>query len=642
MKSTTKNQLRTFLFSAGGVIVCAALLVGINMVVNQVSLRADLTEENLYTLSEGTRKLLDELDTPVDVHFFYSKSAASMPVYLKNYAARVEDLLREYRRASDGMITIRKYDPAPDSKAEDTARLHGIRGQMAAAAGETIYLGISVEQIDQTVALPYLDPGREAQLEYDLTRAIYRVSHPEKPTVGLISSLPVSGTQQMPMQRPTPGGDPWILVQELEKQFTVRELAAPEEIPAEVDVLLLIHPKDLSEKALFAIDQFVLGGGRLLAYLDPMSVVDSRQNPQGQFGQPQPSNLGPLLSAWGIVFDTERLVIDRVNKATVTGRSGQPEEYLPFLDLGPTAVSEDHPAVAELERVLMPFAGHFTGSAGHGLTRTVLLRTSEKSGTVPKFMAQIGGDQLENNVEDEGGQKALAIQLTGTFESAYPQGRPTGEDKEQYQDNEGDKAEGYEDKDEGGEASLKKSVEETTVVLVADADMLYDQFCVSRRQTILGPVSTPTSDNLSMALNLAELLGGDRNLIGIRSRGALNRPFEVIERKTAQAREEYQDTIAELEGELSRVESRLYQLQSGKSEDQKYILTPEQEEEIRRYERKRAKVNQKLKDVRRELRKEIDALKNSLKLVNIAAMPAVVAIGGIAFSLIRKRRMKNQ
>ncbi len=632
MNKTTRNQWHAALFSAAGIIVVAVLLIAVNMIADELNLRADFTDEKLYTLSEGTRTILEDLDTTVNLRFYYSKSAADMPVQLKNYAGRVQDLLQEYRRASNGKLEIDKFDPQPDSDAEDTARLDGIRGR-STATGRRIYLGIAVHCLDETVTLPYLDPSREAQLEYDLTRAIHRVTHPEKPTVGLLSSLPVAGTPTNPMMRqPKQGGDePWILMRELKKQFEVTQLDAPETIPDAVDVLLLIHPKNLSETTLFAIDQYLLNGGRILAFLDPMSIIDLQLNPQGRFSQPQPSELSPLLDTWGVQFDTDSLVIDRLYKSTIPGPNGQMQEYLPFLDLGPDAVSAEHPAVAELDRILLPFAGHFEVSGTDTLTHTVLMRTSEKSGTVPKFMAQVGGNQMAGNIENEGGLKTLAVQLNGRFETAFPDGKPV--------DKEDGNSEG---ETNGDDDSLKQSIQNSTVVLVADADMLHDRFCVSRRQTIFGPASTPVSDNLALAQNLTELLSGADELIGIRSRGALNRPFNVIQEKTAEAQAKYQDKIAELEAELSEAENRLQRLQQGKSENDKYFLTPEQEKEIQRFEKKRAEINRELKTLRRSLRKEIVALENRLKWLNIAGMPAVVVLIGLGFSLHRKRRMAKK
>lgn len=630
MNKTTKGQWNAALFSAAGIVVVAVLLIAVNMIADELNLRADFTDEKLYTLSEGTRNILGSLDTSVNVRFYYSKSAAEMPVRLKNYAERVQDLLQEYRRASDGMIEIDKFDPQPDSDAEDAARLDGIRGQ-SAAAGRSIYLGIAVHCLDETVALPYLDPSREAQLEYDLTRAVHRVTHPEKPTVGLLSSLPVTGTPANPMMgQPKQDDEPWLLMQELEKQFEVTPLDAPETIPDTVDVLLLIHPKNMSEATLFAIDQYLLNGGRILAFLDPMNIIDLQLNPQGRFSQPQPSDLHPLLETWGVQFDTDSLVIDRLYKSTIPGPDGQMQDYLPFLDLGPDAVNPENPAVAELERILLPFAGHFDVAGTDNLAHTVLMHTSEKSGTVPKFMAQVGGDQMAGNIENEGGRKALAVQLTGRFATAFPGGKPTDED-----------ASSGSDADDSSD-SLQQSRENSTVVLVADADMLHDRFCVDQRQTLFGPASTPVSDNLALAQNLTELLSGAEELIGIRSRGALNRPFNVIQEKTAEARAKYQDKIAELEAELAEAENRLQKLQQGKSENDKYFLSPEQEEEVERFKKKRADVNRELKNLRRSLRKEIVALENRLKWLNIAGMPAVVVLIGLGFSLHRKRRMANK
>jgi len=254
-----KKTLETILFSAVGVIAMLLILVAINFIAGYFKQRVDLTAEKAYTLSKGTKAILAKLDTPVQVRFYVSQRSSAMPVNFKTYAQRIDDLLNEYRQATKGLIEIQKLDPEPDSDAEDSARLDGVTGQPL-SNGERIYLGLSITQLDQKQALPFLAPERERLLEYDISRAIARVSKSNKPTIGVMSSLPVMGMPMMPMQEG--GAEPWAIISELQRDFNVKEVEiTADKIPEDIQVLVVIHPKTISESTEFAIDQFVLRGG---------------------------------------------------------------------------------------------------------------------------------------------------------------------------------------------------------------------------------------------------------------------------------------------------------------------------------------------------------------------------------------------
>jgi ABC-type uncharacterized transport system involved in gliding motility auxiliary subunit len=324
-----KKSLETFLYSIGGVIAMALILVAVNVILSGARQRVDLTQEKAYTLSDGTRAILAKLDTPVKVRFYCSQSAAATPqsVFLKSYARKVEDLLAEYKQAAKGKLIIEKYDPQPDSDAEDSARLDGITGAQM-PSGDMFYLGIAVSLLDSKEAIPFCQPTRERLLEYDLTRAITRVVTPEKPVVGVMSSLPVFGGGGNPMmmqmgQRPQPA---WAIVGELQKDFTVRNVAMTvEKIPDDMKVLVVIHPKEINDTAQFAIDQFVLRGGKVIAFLDANSLVDNQnqRNPMmGQMGGGG-SSLDKLLKAWGVTFENSKVVADRNFQMVLGDGSGR-------------------------------------------------------------------------------------------------------------------------------------------------------------------------------------------------------------------------------------------------------------------------------------------------------------------------------
>ena len=647
----TKKFAETWLFSSAGIIGILVLFVAVNIIAGTFRFRADLTEENLYTLSEGTRRILDSIDTPVTVRFYYSKDVPQMPMHLKNYAGRVEDLLKEYRRAAHGNLLVNKLNPKPDSDADDSASLDGVYGQ-ALPTGDRLYMGLAVSCLDETVAIPFLSPDRENFLEYDITRALSRVLSPKRPVLGVMSSLAVMGQSQPPnpmMQMQGMQNKPaWVVISELKADFDVREIQmTADAIPNDIDVLLMIHPTNLTDKTLFAIDQFVLRGGRLAAFLDPMSMIEAQENPMMQMQRmpPASSTLGKLLDAWGIEFDTEKVVADLEYMTRVSNRQGQPEVMPAILSLGQETLSDEDPATAQLDALLIGLAGAFSGTPADGLVQTVLIHTSEKSQRIEKFMAQMPGQQVVRDFESENKQQTLALRLTGTFRTAFPDGPPetaaTGPDADAPPD--AADSDGEADKEvESATPSLAQSTEPGAVVLVGDSDMTHDHFCV-RKQAMFGQqIMTPISDNINLIFNIVENLSGDSNLIGIRSRGAISRPFDVVREMKVAAEERYQSTIRSLEEELAEVRRNINEMQQEKSSDQRFILSPEQQKAIASFREKEGRTSKELKEVRKQFRRDIDALEIRLKWANIALMPFLVGLSGLALALIKRRRMARK
>lgn len=305
------KTFQTVLYSTIGIGAMALILIAFNVISGAVKTRVDLTQEHVYTLSPGTKAILQKLDTPVKVRFFFSQPETSSPetVFLKNYAKRVEDLLAEFKQVGRGNIIIEKYDPQPDSDAEDLAKLDGIEGEPL-PNGERLYLGLAVSLIDQKQALPFLAPNRERMLEYDIARAITRVVKPEKPIVGIMSAMPVFGAAANPMMmrmgQQSAQQPPWALINELKNDFNVRKVEmTTDKIDDDVKVLLVIHPREITDKAQFALDQFIMRGGKLIAFLDPLPLIDSREQNQ-MFGSipNSGSNLEKLLKAWGIRLES--------------------------------------------------------------------------------------------------------------------------------------------------------------------------------------------------------------------------------------------------------------------------------------------------------------------------------------------------
>jgi ABC-type uncharacterized transport system involved in gliding motility auxiliary subunit len=624
-----KKRIESILFSTAGVAAMFLILVAVNFLGSIAKARIDLTEDQLYTLSDGTKTILDRLEAPVEIRFYCTRDENHMPVPLRNYARRVEDLLDEFRQHGQGNIVIKKFNPEPDSDAEDKARLDGVEGQMV-QTGDSIYLGIAVSFLDKTIALPFLTPARETLLEYDLSRALSSVLVDEKPTIGILSSMPImGGMDPMAMRMGQMNRqEPWVFVSELRRDFDVQEVSpGAEKIDDKIKVLLLVHPKDLSDVTQYAIDQFVLRGGKLIAFLDPQAIMDRSGNPQFP-GLTAASNLDKLLKAWGIEFDTGKVVAD-MNYATQLrmGQGARAQNVASFLNLTREAINTNDVATSQIDSVMLPFPGAFTGTPATGLTKTVLIHSTENSQMVDRMIAQMSPDQIIKDFKSEGSEKALAIKLTGRFRTAFPDGKPKAATGDETRPDELPPA-----------PDLTEGKSENAVILVADADMLYDQFSVQVQNFFGQRIMIPMNGNLSLVQNFVEQFAGDEALISMRSRATQNRPFTVVNKMRADAESRYQEAIKKLEEEQQETQRKLNELQQNKDKSQRFILSPEQQEEIRKLQEKAVEVNKQLKEERKKLRKDIDALQTKVKWANIAGMPALVTLAGLILAVLKRRR----
>jgi ABC-type uncharacterized transport system involved in gliding motility auxiliary subunit len=627
-----KKSLETIVYSAVGVVAMFIILVAINFIAAQFKQRIDLTAEKAYTLSAGTKAILAKLDTPVQIRFYVSQRATEMPVALKTYAQRVDDLLWEYKQASRGLIEIQKLDPEPDSDAEDSARLDGIQGQLL-PSGERIYLGLSVTMLDQKQAIPFLAPNRERLLEYDISRAIARVSETHPPTIGVMSPLPVMGMPMMSMEQQE-GAQPWAFITELKRDFNVKQVEiTADKMPDDVQVLVVIHPKGISDVTQYAIDQFVLRGGRLLAFLDPTDMLD--RTGQGMGASASTSNLDKLLRAWGLTFGTNKVVAD-MNYFAHTRQGRAPAILL----LTEKAMNKEDIVTADADNVVMVLAGDFSGTPAKGLKETVLIKSSPDSELVDGMMAQFGGESIATNFAPSGTEYPLAVRLSGKFKTAFPEGKPKaakpapGEDKNQANEQKTNKEE------DKGAPSLKESVKETSVVLVGDADMIQDPIAIRQMQNPFGGqrLIMPANGNLAFAQGIVEQLSGDSNLIAVRSRASRERPFTVVKKIQAEAEANYRNKIKGLETSLSETQRKVNELQKGKETGQKFILSPEQQQELANFQKKEVEVKTELRSVRKQVRAEIDSLETRIEWLNIAAVPALVALTGLGLAVLRRRR----
>ena len=642
-----KKSLETILYSTAGIGAMALILIAFNVITSTIKTRVDLTKEKAYTLSAGTRAILAKLDTPLKVRFYCTQAESSTPdtVYLKGYAKRVEDLLTEYKQAARGKLTIEKYDPQPDSDAEDSARLDGIQAETL-RNGDRFYMGLAVSLLDEKQTIPFLDPNKERLLEYDLSRAISRVVTPEKPVVGIMSALPVFGMPSNPMmmRMGQQGQQPWAIVNELKNDFSVKRVVMDvDSIDSDIKVLLVIHPREISDKVQYAIDQFVLRGGKLLAFLDPLPMVDSREQNQMLGSIPNSgSSLDKLLKAWGVSFDTSKVVADLNFKMQIGGRNGQPQEAPAVLSVTPNGINRDDIVTSQIDNLWLPYAGAFTGTPVAGLKETVLLKSTTESQLVDGFMANLSGANVLKEFKPSGTSYRLAIRLTGKFKTAFPSGKPEDKKDEDKKDQDKKETAGKPEEkpaEKKTDDSLKESAQDTTVILVGDADMLFDNVALRQIQTPFGNLSQAMNGNLNFAQNAVEQLTGDNNLIAVRSRATQNRPFTRIKAMETRANEKFQSEIKGLEDKAAEAQRKINELQQQKKDkEQRFILSPEQTAELAKLRTEEAESRKRLKQVQKDFRKEIVSLQTTVKWMNILAVPAAVTASGIVIAVAKRRK----
>jgi len=638
--SNKNKAMKSILSSTAGVVIVAVILLLVCFIFKNFTWRLDFTEDKLYTLSDATKQTLGKLDKNITIRFYYSKNVSQMPVNLKNYAQKVDDMLREYEIYSNGHLRIEKLNPQPDTDAEDSANLDGVTGQSGDALGleDNIYLGLAIRCADAAVALPFLSPDRESFLEYDITRAIVSVSNPVKHKIGVMSTLKVFGGVDDPaaMMQGQGGMKPaWFFINELKKEYSVAEVqATSNEIPADIDILLVIHPKDFSDQTLFALDQFLLRGGRLVAFMDPQSVVDLQNQPRNQMQYMPPnasSTLGKLMAAWGVDFQADKVVLDRTCATAIRQRANAAPEQLPnVLSLDAKNLARNEPATAQLSLLIMLNAGAFTGTPAEGLAKSVLLYSSDDSQLVEKYMTERNGTDMLRDFKSDEKAKELAIRLTGNFKTAFPEGKPVPAPKEGEKDS-------SEPVPEGG--WLKASTKPGAVVLFGDVDMLYDAFCV-RSSNIFGQtVYQPLNHNISLVQNIVENMAGDSSLFAIRSRGVKQRPFTKVKELELASDSQYRDEIKKFEAEVQNFQRELYDMQQKRNPGEKELLSKEQKEAVAKIRKKEAEARKKLKEVRKNMRKDIESLENNVMFLNIALMPFLVVLGGISLAIVKRMRM---
>ncbi len=609
--------MKKLMYSSAGLLVIALAFLAFNMLarVGLSDWRLDLTEQKLYTISAGTEKVLAEIEQPVELYFFYSDQASKDLPTLRNYAKRVEEMLKAYERAAAGKLKLHIVDPQPFSAEEDQAAEFGLQAIPLNAGGDKLYFGLAGRVGDGVPqAIPVFALDQEEFLEYDLSRLVQSLAKPERPVIGVLSGLPLNGGFDMQTRQPS---QPWMVMEEIRQQFQIESLKAGiDQIPEKVSVLLLVHPKDLPEQSLYAIDQFVLRGGKLLAFVDPYSEIDSGMPMPGEEAASKTSDLPALFKAWGVQLLPDQVVTDGAYAMALSMGEGQRAvRHAAFLSLPRAALDQSDVSTAGLETLTLASAGILEPLAGAKSRFTPLLQSSVYAMPVDsKRLALLQNpEELIRELQPTGQRYAMAARISGPAETAF--------------------ANGIEGRKDG-----LKSADNINVIVVADTDLLSDRMWVQVQDFFGQRMPQPWADNASFTINALDNLSGSDALISVRSRGRFSRPFEVVDALQRTAEVKFREQEAELQQRLAATEQQLASLQQSDDPAQSPQLTPEQQATLQQFMAEKVRIRKELREVRFQLNADIDALGRSLKLVNIALVPLLLTLGVLSLWFWRRRK----
>ena len=613
------------LLSSSGILLAAVLAVALITIGNNLftGVRLDLTENKLFTLSPGSINIITSLDEPVTLDFYVSRKTMADFPQLVNYANRVRDLLEEYAAKSGGNIELSVIEPEPFSEEEDQAVASGLNGIAVNAAGDRAYLGlVGVNSTDDEATIPFFQASREDALEYDITKLIYNLANPEKRVIGVMTGLTLFGDPVQGIR------ERWAIIDVMEEFFEVRNIGADTDyIDEDVDVLMVVHPKNFAEEALFAIDQYLLRGGHAMLFVDPLAEGDNAEpDPANPYVMPDmSSNLNIMLEGWGLEVGTGEIAAD-INLAmrvqTQGARGPQESNYLPWLRLEADNLDRQDFSTSELNLIHMGTAGVIDLKEDANIEFAPLIRTTADSMRMQRDLIFFQRDPnvMLSNFESGNTPLVLAARISGTVPSAYPEGVLIEDEEEEA-------------------APVEDIVKEgrVDVVLVGDTDILADHFWM-RTQNFFG-VQIPQSiaNNGDFVINTLENLAGSTDLISLRSRGEFSRPFTVVEQIRRDAEARFRAQEQELQARLEETEQKIAQLQQEGGEGA-LLLSQEQAAEIEKFRLEQIRTRKELRAVQHELQKNIERLGTQLKFINIGLIPLIIALLAVVAGMQRARR----
>jgi ABC-type uncharacterized transport system involved in gliding motility auxiliary subunit len=582
--------------------------------------RLDLTEHHQYTLSPGTLRILERVPEPIKLELFYSEKAAQSQPQFRVFAQRVRELLQEVAARSHGKISLQVVDPEPFSDAEERAAGYGLKGVPLGDSGDSLYFGlVGSNSTDGETAMPFIQPAKEAFLEYDIAKMVSSLSATRKPVLAMLSDLPTGPGIDPLSGQPTPG---WVLDRQLAEFFDIRRLQPePGSIGADVDLLMLVHPKALSADAQYAIDQFVLRGGHLLVFVDP----DAESDPAGNVidpAQPNPSrasDLPILFKAWGLGYDVGKVVLDSQSALQVQPDPNQPPvRHLAILGLHKASMNQGDVITADLETLNLSTVGALSLSPQSTLKLEPLLQSSSSAMLADAATVRAASSdpaRLADRFIPGNQPYVLAGRLTGPLKTAFPERLGAGH--------------------------LASSVKPVNIVVVADSDLLSDRLWVQAQDFLGQQIVNPFANNADFVYNAVDNLVGNDDLIAVRTRPSANRPFERIDvvRRGAEAR--YQAKEKQLQQQLDALEQKLAKLQPVTASGQAPALSRAQQAQLLQVQQQKLRIRKELRAVQHQLNADIETIGSRLKLLDILAMPALVVLAALVIAWRRRRQRRD-
>ncbi|MCX7553562.1 Gldg family protein [Marinicella sp. S1101] len=601
-------------------LILAVIFLLVSVIINQSGifskLRVDLTENDLFTLNEGSINILQNIDEKIHLRLFYSDQATENIPLLRTYHRRVVDFLQELARYGSGKLKITMVDPVSFSEEEDQASQYGLQPLPVGEGGENVFFGIAATNaLDDVEIIPFLQPDREAFLEYDVAQLIYNLNNPAKRKVGVMSDLPLLGSFD-PQAGQIPGQ---IIFEQLREMYEIVPIETTATTFDDVDLLLVVHPKNLTEGTLFAIDQFVMNGGRLLAFVDPMAQAEEipadPQNPMAQIQADRSSDLAVLFAAWGIGFDKNQVILDNQQAVSIQSGQGQTIRHLGINSWNQSSFNQSDIVTSDLTSLNTALAGALTAEGDKLLP--ILTSSTQSMLTANDAMSLLfNPNALFQNFNPDDQSHVIAARVNGGLDTAFPSGIE-------------------------GETELITRVDQANVVIFADVDVLFDRMWV-RAQNFFGrQIYSNFADNGTLINNLIDNMTGSADLIQVRARGTSNRPFDKVLEIQRRSEQKYRETENQLMQQLRETESKLNELQSIKGQENQLIISQEQQQEIAKFKQRKLEVRKSLREVKRNLNKDIEELGTELKFINIALVPMLLTLV-IVFLSWRKSKRKER
>ena len=632
--------MNTKYLTFGGLGIAAALLISINVLSNTTlrSTRYDMTHDELYTLSPGAKSILANLAERVTLRLYYSRKVGVDFPQIATYAQRVEELLREMETHSKGKLELQVIDPEPFSETEDRAVQYGVRAVPVRGGQDLLYFGLAATNTtDEKEVIPFFQPDKENFLEYDVAKLVYTLSNPKRQVIGVMSTLPIEGAMSNPFAR-GPESEPWIVVSQLRELYEVKTvMPSAKEIPEDISVLVLVHPKALGQETLFALDQYVLGGGRVIVFADPFCEADTPpadpQNPMAQYQAQRNSDLGALFTAWGVQMESGKVAADLEHALTVSFSNRSRDDsgkYVVWLNLDGATLTRDAVVTNQLKTMNMASAGVLSALPGATTSMSPLVTTGASGSTIQSSSLQFMQDPKALLLDYKPGTQAqtLAAHVTGNVKSAFPGGRPAPAQGEEAMPPAVDKP------------VLAESKSPISVIVVADCDMLQDRWTFQAQNFGGMRLASPGNDNMAFLANSIDFLQGSTDLIGLRSRGSSNRPFKVVEDLKREAEQKFRAQEQELQSKSDRASQRIEELLSKRQGTSLEILSQDVQKELDIARAEQAQTRKQLREVRRSLNKEIEDLGTRVKAINIALIPALLV--AFALGLSRWQRLRRR